>query len=36
MNAKKVSEGAVAGFLLENDDSNLKKLIKRNDIIKKI
>ena len=33
---EKVSEGAVAGFLLENDDSNLKKLIKRNDIIKKI
>lgn len=32
----KVAEGAVAGFLLTNDDSNLKKLIKRNDIIKKI
>ena len=32
----KVAEGAVAGFLLANDDSNLRKLIKRNDIIKKI
>lgn len=32
----KVAEGAVAGFLLANNDSNIRKLIKRNDIIKKV
>ena len=33
---EKVAEGAVAAFLLANDDSNIRKLIKRNDIIKKL
>ena len=33
---QKVAEGANAGFLLHETDGNLKKLIKRNDIIKKV
>ena len=33
---ERVAEGAEAGFLLPNDESNLRKLIKRNDIIKKM
>ena len=33
---QKVAEGANAGFLLDENDGNLKKLVKRNDIIKKV